>query len=597
MADTTNIPTGLSVQTQIPLDTIKFIQNESLLSNLGQNNNLAFKYYDGLIIKCIDQNTFYIWREVQRGEENTGIINVDFTYPFNHSAFGMNYSNKKFNFFLYNKEYSIVNIGSGVSIFKDKTISFNNTQFNLKKIKTDNLLITDGTLDILINQKPIISNDLTIRETATNIILESPQSASIQALYVNSDYKPTYKDWQDTTNLGKGIGTLAKPFTNTRVYTSPTAFTDLPNTAIQNALDAYVGTGTPLNPSKIGQTIDVQANSTGGYTTSANLNYNNIRIRNRSYINSTTTGYILNMDGPNFDSLSSVVVITTDENAAWDIQGLGFLNSGNAIQTATYATGKYIIFQGKGIIRETTAYANNTKYILNSNPLGTVSGNNDGNSTMTIFETNIYSQYNGIYKVGGKSIIEFNKGANIQSGDQITTSNVNSRAFVQIGGSVRLFNSTLSTGGTSTKIDSIVFDTSNANSSNISFLSRNSSFQGNCQNCFTKIGTGVCNLDIANATTTFFSSTNLFKSSTLWTVIFKNNNMENTIIDRTQVDLTFGNLISTVNFIGNNIIEALVTRNNRAAAIDLPLYSAYLKTNGTVYPNTSAWIRDIVLPA
>ena len=171
MADTTNIPTGLSVQTQIPLNTIKFIQNESLLSNLGQNNNLAFKYYDGLIIKCIDQNTFYIWREVQRGEENTGIINVDFTYPFNHSAFGMNYSNKKFNFFLYNKEYSIVNIGSGVGIFKDKTISFNNTQFNLKKIKTDNLLITDGTADILINQKKLKSTDgsVTITESIADI--------------------------------------------------------------------------------------------------------------------------------------------------------------------------------------------------------------------------------------------------------------------------------------------------------------------------------------------------------------------------------------------------------------------------------------------
>ena len=130
MSNTTNIPTGLSVQTQIPLNTIKFIQNESLLSNLGQDNNLAFKYYDGLIIKCIDQNKFYKWREVQIGEENTGIVNIDFTYPFNHSAFGINYSNKKFNFFPYYDEYNGLNLGTGASVFKNKLLNI----FNFRKM-------------------------------------------------------------------------------------------------------------------------------------------------------------------------------------------------------------------------------------------------------------------------------------------------------------------------------------------------------------------------------------------------------------------------------------------------------------------------------
>ena len=100
------------------------------------------------------------------------------------------------------KTYSAVNIGTGVSVLKDSTTLLNNTQFNLrkitkkdlgvgasviasvqestlgteieigvKKIKTDTLLITDGTADILINQKKLKSTDgsVTITESIADI--------------------------------------------------------------------------------------------------------------------------------------------------------------------------------------------------------------------------------------------------------------------------------------------------------------------------------------------------------------------------------------------------------------------------------------------
>ena len=174
MSNTTNIPTGLNVQTQIPLDTIKFIQNESLLSNLGASNNLAFKYYDGLTIRCIDENTFYIWREVLSGEENTGLLSVDFTYPYNHSAFGINYSNKSFNFFKTKDDFEIVNVGIGAEVYKDSTIVGSTTQFNFKKLKSTGgtVLITELADEVNFEIETVTPTDINITAGANVTVTE-----------------------------------------------------------------------------------------------------------------------------------------------------------------------------------------------------------------------------------------------------------------------------------------------------------------------------------------------------------------------------------------------------------------------------------------
>lgn len=99
MSDFSNIPGGLNIQTQIPLDVKLFKINETALADLGEDNNLAYTYYDGLKIYCFEEKTTYIWREVQTGEENTGLVSSDFTYPNNLISFGINYSLRTFNFF------------------------------------------------------------------------------------------------------------------------------------------------------------------------------------------------------------------------------------------------------------------------------------------------------------------------------------------------------------------------------------------------------------------------------------------------------------------------------------------------------------------
>ena len=98
--DYTNIPTGLKINSQIPLDVKGYVLNEATLAYLGVDDNLAFTYHDGLRVICIEEKTLYEWREVNEGEENTGLIPVDFTYPSDlPEVYGIDYSGKKYNFF------------------------------------------------------------------------------------------------------------------------------------------------------------------------------------------------------------------------------------------------------------------------------------------------------------------------------------------------------------------------------------------------------------------------------------------------------------------------------------------------------------------
>jgi len=95
--DYTNKSLGLRVQTQIPLDIKQYSISEDTLKNLGPNNNLAYTYIQGLIVYCVQEKTRWEWREVVGVE--IGLIPINFTYPNGIIAFGIDYSNRTFNFF------------------------------------------------------------------------------------------------------------------------------------------------------------------------------------------------------------------------------------------------------------------------------------------------------------------------------------------------------------------------------------------------------------------------------------------------------------------------------------------------------------------
>lgn len=92
-----NIPAGLKVPTQTPLDAKLHVASQAVLSNLGTGNNLAYTYYEGMIVYCVAEKTRWEWREV--AGVGTKLLGTDFTYPNNLVVDGVTYSNKVFNFY------------------------------------------------------------------------------------------------------------------------------------------------------------------------------------------------------------------------------------------------------------------------------------------------------------------------------------------------------------------------------------------------------------------------------------------------------------------------------------------------------------------
>ena len=100
MENVSEIITGLYIPAQITLDPKAYCLSESVLSSLGNSSALAFTYFDGLTVKCQLEKTIWEWREVKIGEENTGLVPNDFVYPINIIVAGIDYSGKKYNFFI-----------------------------------------------------------------------------------------------------------------------------------------------------------------------------------------------------------------------------------------------------------------------------------------------------------------------------------------------------------------------------------------------------------------------------------------------------------------------------------------------------------------
>lgn len=94
-----NIPAGLRVPTQTPLDAKLHVASQAVLSDLGSNNNLAYTYYEGMIVYCVAERTRWEWRQEIPGEITMKLLLDDFTYPNNLVVDGVTYSNKVFNFF------------------------------------------------------------------------------------------------------------------------------------------------------------------------------------------------------------------------------------------------------------------------------------------------------------------------------------------------------------------------------------------------------------------------------------------------------------------------------------------------------------------
>lgn len=96
MENSTDKVTGTRVTTQSPLDIKGATLNEETLKDLGLNNALAYTYHKSLVVTCLDTRNKYEWKEMEEGD--VGLLDENFTYPNGIMTWGIDYSNKTYNF-------------------------------------------------------------------------------------------------------------------------------------------------------------------------------------------------------------------------------------------------------------------------------------------------------------------------------------------------------------------------------------------------------------------------------------------------------------------------------------------------------------------
>ena len=309
-------------------------------------------------------------------------------------------------------------------------------------------------------------------------------------------------------------------------------------------------------------------------------------------------GYLVDLDDVLYFNTTDRVTITLSENAQIRIVGEGFNNSGTNIATNNTTISKIVRLLGEGSIECHQNTSPLTRYVINAD-INQTGYNNDG---LWQFEIGcrINADFQGLIQTGGVAKIAI-FGGKFRTGNIFSNVNTDLKAFYLKGGTISFDNnSSVVFYGNLSTIRTQGFSLIQTGSfiPNLS-MSRCSIF-GSVEKLFVKETTDSAFLNVADSGDNLNLFTiEVFDSPNLWSVKFKHNYVASGNIDFTKVDLTQGNVISSINFIGNNVIETLTAHKDRAAALlaGRPLYSAYLKTSGVAYPTTAGWVRDIVLPS
>ena len=619
-----DIPSGLRVGRQQPLDGKKEIASEVILSSLGTNNNLAYSYYEGLEVKCLAEGTYYEWREVVGVE--TGFLPSHFTYPTGLAPVnGVNYSGRTFNFFKIEYadvediiDYSAVSLGGGIPTYLGNTIGPGVSVFEFASWSSDTLIF-DTSIPGLIQ-------------------INTPSVSSLPDFIVNKDFPVTYSDWlkaNTAANGGtpiigyqyKGFGTLAKPYTDTHVFTlgSPlTAPVITANTAIQNALDAFVGSGTFLLPQFFGSRIKVQpSNST--YIFTGQLNYHGVilslevgtTITHEPIATSGENSWFINLD---HSSITSTDIISTTvelaPNSVLIIRNNGFKNKGTLIGTGNFAISKILRINNEGVIlNDRTIEAGDIAgdfLMFDLNAANTSGYKNDGNALLDSRGTgSIASVINPIYK-GSTHVSDFTENTfNFgRIGFNIDPDIVPFESFSN--GYIRLEKCNFYIFGNQTL--KTLFKQSNVSST---FLLIEPLLNGSVEqlveidahvsdpalDSIFIMYNGVNKDGFVCLTTLFLVNLTGGRTAKWIGVEFNNNYISKATIDTTKVDMTGGNTRGVVNYIGrgldsNKQISMFLPKypSRVAAAVNNPIGTMFINTNGLPNePSDASFKLDIVI--
>jgi len=478
----------------------------------------------------------------------------------------------------------IVNVGTGSQLYKGIS-NIGEKQFRTLRVTSDILTITTPTsttltVDIGIDEEALteavstlrcdVSDTLLITKEGNCVRFELPSTVSTPTIYVNSDYVPIYPDT-------KGDGTLARPFTNTRVYNPDgTVASITPNTAIQNGLDFYSG-GSRLSPTNSGYRVVIQ-NATTAYNHPGDFSYSNINlvIEGTVYQTATSTKVIDMNNTSHFNATNASAIIEISQTGSLRIDGDGFYNNGNTQAATTYATGRTITLKGAGTLLSTQNSP--SKYLINADGDSTsnagAGSNNDGNLCFDI-SCNVRADLQGILIVGGLSRVDVYK--EIRSGLLTNTVNTSLKAIHQTGGQIRFFDGSSVQFNGNTRTDGFTFTP--VSPFTPIFIAQSAKIAGVVTNLFTKTTTDPTTIEVTGSPSGYgLGVTNVFASPNLWEVVFKNNILQTGFLDTSVVDVTGGNTFSAINTIGNNVIEVLVIHDSRenARLAGLPRGSAFV---------------------
>lgn len=323
-----DVPKGFNVPKQVRLDSITGIQNELTLKDLGTGNNLAFKYYDGLKVRCKDEKTEYIWREVIGVE--TGLLDVAFTYPIYPPVDGIDYSGKTYNFFEITNSNITPPDGSETKLIEGTNITITGTGTTLDPYEIsadsqisqtyinegDNINITGNGTQLT----PYIINadltDLGIVKTIDDEVIVPGQSLSI----INNEL------------TGKVL--ITKEYLESIIPSIP----DGSETKINSGSNIVItGTGTTLDPYTINSSTEIN-------TTYINQGDNieitgNGAIDNPYIINSTGVQSVTGNIVDNTDPLNPIVTSPTLKTINGEsIIGTGDIEIDNLQKVITYPT-------------------------------------------------------------------------------------------------------------------------------------------------------------------------------------------------------------------------------------------------------------------
>lgn len=534
--DFNNIPAGLNIPTQIPLNIKENVLNEATLAYLGLSNNLAYTYHDQMIVTCLEEGTRYIWREVLVGEENTGLVPLDFTYPSNIIVYGIIYSNRTFNFFLLpslEKTYNAANVGTGVSVYKDTTTVGSTNTFNFKKSVSNTIMITEDGDDV---RYEIIDG-------------------GVNQFIVNSDY------------IGnEELGTVTKPFKN-----------------LQNAVIAYIGTGTNIVPQYSGYTIKV-LKDVNVFTGS--LAILNLTVDTDVYIqsNPSTGNYLLDVDadatlpiGMTPFAINDLVRITLKGSGGFLCRKRGVKNRGTQ-QSSNLSRGKQIVISCT--FQSTLEATDINRTLIECNKENTAGYFNDINVANIVLSGNISisTKNSNIITCGLNSGVYLNNGVLLQFSDNINPFDTTIQPIVITGGNLNVIESTIQSylnngiGGSVNAIDNYI---TISDSGNVTV--QNSIFNGYCKNLIVNDDATQSSVILVNNSSLSMSVyEEVLKSiSVVWTNLKLINNYINGNIDSVQIVLT----PNTTNIINSQIVETLTTYINKEVAITAGLFKGckYIK--------------------